>query len=251
MPLFSWDNEWEYRFMDVFPQFNEATKRLATTEKQLGNASSSVVITDAGYGNLVRAFDVYDVNSTDAEKDADYEKMTKGSLNAGFPSWSPDGTKVVYRLWDGQNGPLGLHIVDLASGESTQLTNGWDHTPGWSPDGELIVFTRQTNWTSGSSWDADRFDICTVRPDGTDFKVLTDSQANDAHAVWSLDGRILYSSGMFGFRDESPLYDETFQPYGQIIVMNADGSNKTMLTDSMWEDSMPMYVWRSAFEERA
>lgn len=54
MPLFSWDNEWEYRFMDVFPQFNEASKRLDTTEKQLGNASSSVVITDAGYDNLVR-----------------------------------------------------------------------------------------------------------------------------------------------------------------------------------------------------
>lgn len=51
------------------------------------------------------------------------------------------------------------------------------------------------------------------------------------------------------FRDESPLYDKTFQPYGQIIVMNADGSDKTMLTDSMWEDSMPMYVWRSGFKE--
>jgi Tol biopolymer transport system component len=66
----------------------------------------------------------------DAEGTRDYEKMTNGSLNAGFPSWSPDGTKVVYRLWDGQNGPLGLHILDHTTGESAQLTNGWDNTPG-------------------------------------------------------------------------------------------------------------------------
>jgi len=49
---------------------------------------------------------------------------------------------------------------------------------------------------------------------------------------------------MYGFRDESAIYDNTFQPYGQIMVMNVDGSNKTMLTDSMWEDSMPLFVWR-------
>ena len=294
-PLFSWDNEWEYRFMDVFPQFNNATKRLATTEKQLGNSSSSIVLTDADYSNLVRAFDVYDINSTTAEQamyasglagafqptwapdgsqlavgygtwffnrvlylgrlylfdangDGTYKNLTDGSLNAGFPSFSPDGTKLVYRLWDWNNGPLGLYIMDLATGNTTRLTDGWDNTPGWSPDGKLIVFTRQTNWTWGNSWELDRFDICTIKPDGTDLKVLTESQANDAHAVWSLDGRIMYSSGMYGFRDESSLYDNTFQPYGQIIVMNADGSNKTMLTDSMWEDSMPIYVWRSGFE---
>ncbi|KAH7145458.1 hypothetical protein B0J13DRAFT_595391 [Dactylonectria estremocensis] len=285
-PLFSWDSEWEYRFMDIFPQFNNATKRLATTEKQLGNTSSSVVLTNADYSDLDRAFDVYDMNSSAAETALYHSglagafqptwtpdgsqlavgfgtwffnrvlypgtlylfdvngttprNLTDGTLNAGFPSFSPDGTKLVYRLWDWNNGPLGLHTMDVATGRSTRITDGWDNTPGWSPDGELIVFTRQTNWTSGNSWEADRFDICTVKPDGTELKVLTESQANDAHAVWSPDGRIMYSSGMYGFRDESALYDGTFQPYGQIIVMNADGSNKTMLTDSMWEDSMPI-----------
>lgn len=81
-----------------------------------------------------------------------------------------------------------------------------------------------------------------MNPDGTNLRVLTESGANDAHAVWTPDGRILYSSGMYGFRDEAAVYDDTFQPYGQIMSMNADGSNKTMLTDSMWEDSMPLYV---------
>ena len=38
------------------------------------------------------------------------------------------------------------------------------------------------------------------------------------------------------------LYDNTFQQYGQIFIMNADGSGKRMLTDSRWEDLMPLYI---------
>jgi hypothetical protein len=34
----------------------------------------------------------------------------------------------------------------------------------------------------------------------------------------------------------------TFQPFGQIWIMNADGSGKIMLTDGLWEDSMPFYL---------
>jgi hypothetical protein len=47
---------------------------------------------------------------------------------------------------------------------------------------------------------------------------------------------------MYGFRDEAALYDNTFQQYGQISIMNADGSEKRMLTDSRWEDSMPLLI---------
>ncbi|THY68521.1 tricorn protease N-terminal domain-containing protein [Aureobasidium pullulans] len=291
--LFSWDDEWDYRFMDVFPSFSTATGRLATTEKQLGNGSSSIVLTGADYTNITTAFDTWNINASeeyaelyasglagafqptwtaDGSKlatgfgvwffdrilypgtlysfDADgtaAQNLTDGTNNAGFPSFSPDGTKLVYRLWNATYGPLGLHVLDMETGDTTQLTAGWDNTPGWSPDGELIVFTRQTNWTSGSSWQEDRFDICTIRPDGTDLKILTESEANDAHAVWSFDGRIMYSTGMYGFRDESVMYDNTFQPYGQIVVMDKDRQNKKMLTDSMWEDSMPLYVERKFF----
>jgi Tol biopolymer transport system component len=84
--------------------------------------------------------------------------------------------------------------------------------------------------------------VCTIHPDGTGLRVLTSSGANDGHAVWNSDGRILYNSGMYGFREEAALYDDTFQPYGQIFAMNADGSGKKLLTDSQWEDSMPIYL---------
>lgn len=63
--LFGWDSEWDYSFMDVFPQFNTKTGRLATTEKQLGNRSSSVVLTDADDSDPVIAFDTWDINATE------------------------------------------------------------------------------------------------------------------------------------------------------------------------------------------
>lgn len=294
--LWSFDSEWEYRYMDVFPQLQAATGKLATTQKNEGNASNNALVTNADYSDQQTYLDVYAVNSSadyvynyeigeagafqpswrgntpeiavgfgfwfetrsenpgtiylanynSTTNSSEYVNITNpvGDLNAGFPSFNPEGTKLVYRLWDGENGPLGLRILDLETGETFNLTDGWDNTPGWSPNGELIVFTRQTNWTKemGNQWYSDRYDIATIKPDGTDLQIHTDSGANDAHAVWSADNRIMYNSGMYGFRDEDAQYDNTFQPYGQIVIMNADGSNKTLLTDSMWEDSMPLYV---------
>lgn len=165
------------------------------------------------------------------------------AINSGFPSFSHDGKKIVYRVWganstDGDKSQLGLRILDLESRNITVLTNEWDNLPFYSPDGDRIVFTRKTGIYN--------YDVCTIKPDGTDLRVLTSSGGNDAHAVWSYDGRIMYSTGMFGFQYECALYDDTFQPYGQIMIMDADGSNKRVLTNSIWEDSMPLYVPNNA-----
>lgn len=72
---------------------------------------------------------------------------------------------------------------------------------------------------------------------------MTTTPGNDGHSFWSPDGTlILWSSGRNGFKDESALYDNSFQPFAQIYVMNADGSNQRALTRSRWEDSMPGLV---------
>jgi hypothetical protein len=44
------------------------------------------------------------------------------------------------------------------------------------------------------------------------------------------------------FRDEAALDDETFQPYGQIVIMDANGSNQRVITGGRWEDSMPLLI---------
>ena len=124
---------------------------------------------------------------------SDARSITTGSGNAGFPSFSPDGTQVVYRFWTDTAG--GLRVVDLADGAVRTLTTGYDNFPVWSPDGDRIVFSRLVNGD---------FDIYTIRPGGTDVRQLTVSPGNDSHPAWSADGQhILFSSSRFGFRDEA------------------------------------------------
>ena len=140
---------------------------------------------------------------------------------------------MVFRSW--AKGDEGLRIMDLATRKVRVLTNDWDNVPGWSPTDDRIVFTRKQ--ADGN------FDIFTIKPDGSELRRLTDFPASDAHAVWSWDGRkILWNSSEYGFKDEAALYDNSFQPYGQVWSMNPDGSGKEMLTDSRWEDSMPAFV---------
>ncbi|KAJ5776924.1 tat pathway signal sequence domain-containing protein [Penicillium odoratum] len=294
LELFSYDNDWAYRYMDVFPTHNTVVNRIASTQKVLGSANGSLVTSDTLYNDVTTALNSYSIYSNSNTTEVEY--LTEGeagafqptwnpdgtellvgfggwfadrtilpaaiihayangtsfstlthntSINSGFPSWSPDGSAYVYREWNMDTGaPEGLKIHNFTTGETHSLTKGWDNTPGWSPDGERIVFTRNNNWTIsyGSRWYEDRFDIYTIRPDGSELTRVTDSLSNDAHAVWSHDGRIMWSTGMYGFKDESSLFDNTFQPYGQIMVMNYDGTNKTLLTDTIWEDSMPLYI---------
>jgi len=162
----------------------------------------------------------------------DVQELTNGTPNAGFPSFSPDGREVVYRSY-GPNAD-GLRIMDLETRQVRVLTDRPDNLPDWSVNNS-IVFTRRSP--------DDKFDVYTIDPDGSNLKRLTDSPASDGHAVWSYDGKkIMWNSSVYGFKDEAALYDNTFQPYGQNWVMEADGSNKRQLTDSHWEDSMPCFV---------
>jgi Tol biopolymer transport system component len=102
------------------------------------------------------------------------------------------------------------------------------------------VFTRKL--VDANDPDKFNYDVFTIKPDGTGLKRLTTGGANDAHAVWTWDGRIVYSSGVYGYRDEVSLYDNTFQPDGQNWVMKADGSQQRPVTDTLWEEAMPLYV---------
>ena len=270
-PLYSWDPDWEYRYTDVFPVLAR-DRTLAFTEKA---ANSSIVTMSLDGSNRRR---VYDVAKSDLDPalvskglagafmpawspdsqwiafglgewfqmrragkarimrirrdGTELEALTDGSIHSGFPSYSADGDNIVYRVF--AENAAGLRILNLTSRTTRVLTTEYDNLPAWSPDGARILFTRRV--------DAVNFDIYTIRPDGSDLQRLTTSRANDGHAVWTADGRILWTSGMYGFREEAALYDNTFQPYGQIFIMNADGTGRRILTDSLWEDSMPLYL---------
>ncbi len=280
-PLYSWDPAFEYRYTDVWPAFSK-DGWMVLTEKG-DNSSVAIMKPDGserkrifevantglnqglvkqglagafypvwspdgqwvvfGVGNWFATRDIGNATIMRVRRDGTgLEALTDGTINAGFPSFSADGKEVVYRIWgkDAQGKSIfGLQILNIATRKTRTLTTEYDNLPLWSPDGSRIMFTRRVR--TGTVWG--NFDICTIRPDGSDFRRLTTSLASDGHAVWTNGGKqILWNSAMHGYRDEAVLYDNTFQPYGQVFIMNADGSNKRQITDSPWEDSTPQYV---------
>jgi Tol biopolymer transport system component len=270
-PLQSWDADWDYRHYDVFPIMSK-DGWIVFTKKQLGNSSIWIMRPDgseakeifnpAGYVDqtlsktgLVGAFQPawspdgewitfglgswFFKRSTEAaaiwrirRDGSGLERLTHMNIHSGFPSYSGDGKEIVFRVW--ADDEKGLRIINLDTRAIRKLTDGYDNLPGWSPDGKEIVFTRKH--------EQGNFDIFTIQPDGSNLKRLTTHGSSDGHAVWSQDNRILWSGSEHGFRDEAALYDMTFQQYGQIYVMNRDGSDKRLVTDSKWEDSMPLYL---------
>ena len=162
---------------------------------------------------------------------SDSRALPTGPGNAGFPSWSPDGRHIVYRFWGDAAG--GLRTLNTTDGAIRTLTTEYDNFPMWSPKGDVIAFSRLANGN---------FDIYTIRPDGTGLRRLTEAEGNDAHPAWSPDGEyVLFSSSRFGFKDEAPLFDIP-QPYGELFIMKADGSDERALTDNRWEEGTPSWV---------
>jgi TolB protein len=156
------------------------------------------------------------------------QELTSGADNNAFPSYSPDGNRLVFRSF-GKNGQ-GLRIMNLETRAVTTLTSDYDNFPLWSPRGDLIMFARQIDGA---------YDIFTIKPDGTSLKRLTNGKGNDAHMSWSFDGEsIAFASSRMGFKDEVA-YTDAPQPYGEIFVMRYDGTHVEQLTDNQWEEGTP------------
>lgn len=161
-----------------------------------------------------------------------FHLVTSGPNNNAFASFAPDGRHIVYRT----AGPAGdgLRILNLEDHSVTVLTNAYDNFPVWSPRGNLIAFIRKIDG---------KFKAFTIRPDGKGLRQLTPNTVpgDDAHLAWSPDSeRLVFTSGRMGFKDEAPNTRQP-QPYGEIFVMNYDGTHVEQLTDNQWEDGGPTW----------
>ncbi len=156
--------------------------------------------------------------------------------NYEFPSWSPDGKRIVLR--SATSSSKGLSILDVESGTLTPLTpdSGTDNLPAWSPKGDVITFTSRRD----GDWE-----LYSIRPDGTGLKRLTRSAGNDAHASWSHDGRWLaFSSARGGFKDEMARGGGGGQGATDIFVMRPDGTDVRRLTDDATEEGTTAFAWK-------
>lgn len=68
-------------------------------------------------------------------------RLTRSDGAIQYPSWSPDGRKLVYQQIIA-TGVAQIHVLDLRSGKVTPITTeeGWHLAPTWSPDSRQIAY---------------------------------------------------------------------------------------------------------------
>jgi len=101
------------------------------------------------------------------------------------PGFSPDNSKMVF-VSDMYGGP-NVFVKDMATGDIKRLTylGNYNTSPAFSPKGDLIAFVSKTEGA---------LEICVMRPDGSDARVLSDGGVNDSPQFSPCGRYILYSS---------------------------------------------------------
>jgi len=196
--------------------------------------------------------------------------LTFQGRRSGEGYFSPDGRSLIFQSEREPDNPFyQIYILDLESGESRRVSPGTGKTTCgfFVPHSDDVLFAsthldpeakakeraelelRASGKERRYSWDYDEhFDLFLARRDGSGLRRLTDAAGYDAEASSSPDGRkIVFTS----LRDAYPVARlssddrkrlETDPAYfGEIYIMNADGSGQKRLTFTPGYDGGPFF----------
>ena len=199
---------------DRFPSWSPDGKRIAFMSirnkkvKGVITITSEIYVMDADGGNQLN--------------------LTNNPSDDKFPSWSPDGKRIVFTSDRAGRGAVGItseiYVMDADGQNEQRLTNNRknDSFPSWSPDGKRIAFS------SDRKGDLENFEIYVMDADGGNEQKLTNNRGDDNFPSWSPDGKkILFDSDQDGKRD--------------IYLMDADGGNLQNLTNNRHSDVSPAW----------
>jgi Tol biopolymer transport system component len=156
------------------------------------------------------------------------------SLSEPFPSFSPDGTKLLYSQYGAGKSATGLETTSTANTSIEIMTAlGADkrtlfHREGfsafsavWSPAADEIALSvgryfRAAGLPPGQ--------IGLIKPDGSDFRLIVDDQMNNGFPSWSPDGAQL-----------------VFKRGRQLVLMSLPDRKITPLTHGAHYDNFPQW----------
>ena len=207
-------------------------------------------------------------------------QLTYDGKRAGEGYFSKDGNALIFQSEREPDNPFyQIYLLDLLTGDTHRVSTGIGKTtcaffrPGTdevlyaSTHHDLFAKAKQEEElqfrASGQerrySWDYDEtMDIFSANRDGSNLTQLTDAPGYDAEASYSPDGNMIvfcslrdaYPKSKLSAKDLKQLeVDPSY--FGEIYIMNADGSGQTRLTDSPGYDGGPFFtpdgqhiVWR-------
>jgi len=165
--------------------------------------------------------------------------LTEGcEANDGFPDFSPDGRRVVFR--SGRDGNHEIYLMDADGGNVKRLTEhpSTDTMPAFSPAGDSIAFT------SFRDGDPEIYTL-QIGADGKpgQLRRITNSVGGDTHPRFSPDGKwIVFASERGGVNDEEPLNIYGIpQPAGELWAIRLADNFTLRLTHNKWEDGVPSW----------
>ena len=147
----------------------------------------------------------------------DVLRLTDDEGSDGWPTWSPDGSRIAFE--SDRSGNWDIWIVNADGSGLVNLTRSPEEEryPAWSPDGRRLAFTSRRNGPS-NVW------LLNVEEalggvGASNAVNLTKSPHRDRYAMWSPDGtKIAFNTNRDGDQE--------------IYVMNADGSNQANVSQS-------------------
>lgn len=140
------------------------------------------------------------------------------------PDFSPDGRAIAFTA-ETPGERTHIFLLDLVTSKLREIENDADHNdyPAFSPSGRQIAFS-QTDARF-------RWDLCTVRLDGSHQVCLTRSPANDVEPSWSPNAKsIVFASD----REDPP------RAIRSLYVIRPDGSGLRRLTEG-FDDGAPAF----------
>ncbi len=207
-------------------------------------------------------------------------QLTYDGKRAGEGYFSEDGNALIFQSEREPDNPFyQIYFLDLLTGDTHRVSSGIGKTtcaffrPG--TDEVLYASTHHDPFAKAKqeeelkfrasgkerrySWDYDAaMDIFSANRDGSNLTQLTDAPGYDAEASYSPDGQHIVFCSLRDAYPKNQLSPKELKQlevdpayFGEIYIMNADGSNQTRLTDAPGYDGGPFFtpdgqhiVWR-------